>query len=184
MSNFGQANVLSTRRDTATSRLKVDVANTAFWEGKEFRVSYEYSISGTQVLKFTSTRDFILQRQVVSCDAVGVILRVYRDSQGTESGTFDETIPTYGVNIMSETPSFTSGVSIVAGGTFTPNVNEPSVETIRVKVSNSTAQRSTVTGAAGDERGLPAGTYYLVLENISGSGTATGVYDLKWEERA
>ena len=37
------------------------------------------------------------------------------------------------------------------------------------------------TGAIGDARGLAAGDYFLVFDNL-GNGTATGVYDLLWEE--
>lgn len=35
------SNVHATRRDPATARVRVDVANTAFWEGKEFRLTWE-----------------------------------------------------------------------------------------------------------------------------------------------
>lgn len=183
MSNLGQANRHSTRRDPDFGRIKVDVSNTAFWEGKEYRTSYEFSISDTQVFKFVSPVDFILQKQELTSDNNGVKFTAYRASQGVEGGTFSEAIPIYKVNSMSETPSVPNQVSITSGGSFTPNSGETSVETIRLRVSNASGQRSTITGTVGDERGLPAGTYYLVLENITGSGSATGVYDLKWEER-
>ena len=37
-------------------------------------------------------------------------------------------------------------------------------------------------GGNSDERGLPAGTYYIRLAAL-GNGATTGVYSLYWEER-
>ena len=71
------------------------------------------------------------------------------------------------------------GISIESGGTVTGGTV---VEVVRVVAANSTAQQSTVGGSVADERGLPAGTYHLKLENIS-NGAAKGVYSLFWEER-
>lgn len=181
----GRASVHSTRRDNRFGRLRVDVANTAFWEGKEYRIDLEYSVGATPiVIKFSSPINFILQSQTLACDQEAVRLRVYRDSQGVEGGTFSQVQPIYKVNFMTETPSVPNQVSITKGGTFTPNGGEVAVETIRVRAANATAQKATVSGAIGDERGLPPGTYYLILERLAGSANAEGVYYLKWEERA
>jgi len=184
MSRFGNSNVHSTRRSTTFGRLAVDVSNTAFFEGKEYRVSLEYAVGGTPlVLRFDAPGDFILQRQALSCDAGNIRFRAYRDVQGVESGTFGNIIPIYSVNLMAESPAVMPQAGITSGGEFTPNEGEPSVETIRLRTSGSTAQRITVTSAVGDERGLPAGVYYLVLARMDGSDTAAGVFDLSWEER-
>ena len=186
MSNrWGNAPPLATRRQVDVARQKVDVANTAFWEGKEYRISYEYSVGATPiVMRFECTKDFILQLQRLSCDSEAVRLRAYRSTQGTEGGTFGTVIPIRKVNFMSETDDVPTATNITTGGTFTPDVGEESVETLRLRTSNSTAQKVTVTGAVGDERGLAADVYYLIIERIDGSGNATGVFDLKWEERA
>jgi hypothetical protein len=76
-------------------------------------------------------------------------------------------------------PFYSSQVTIASGGTVTGGTV---VELFRVTAANATAQQQTVLGAASTERGLPAGTYYLRLENI-GNSAATGVYSLIWEER-
>ena len=56
------------------------------------------------------------------------------------------------------------------------------VEVFRIHTSGGTGQEATVGGAQGSERGLPAGNYYLTLQN-TGTGTATGVYSFWWECR-
>ena len=173
---------LRTRTEYPFARYEVDVGNTGFWEGHEFRLSYEYSITATTVFKFTSTVDFILQVQRVSCDQGAVRFRVYRESQGVESGSFSTNIPFVANNIMSDTPSYTSGITIKTGGGFTVNGGELAVETIRVRTNAATAQRATVTPNPSDERGLAAGNYYIVIDIIGGTNPK-GVYELKWEER-
>ena len=55
-------------------------------------------------------------------------------------------------------------------------------EEFRVVSAGATAQQATVGGTQASERGLPAGSYYLRLENVT-NNTATGVYALVWEER-
>jgi hypothetical protein len=83
---------------------------------------------------------------------------------------------------MSDTPSYTSNATINTGGIFTVNDGELPVEVIRVRSASATAQKSTVEATAGDERGLPAGSYYLEFSVLSGNNPL-GVYSLKWEER-
>lgn len=183
MSKFGNAPSIATRRSLQYARLRVDVANTAFWEGKEFRVSREYAVGSTPfVLKFDAPVDFILQTQSLTCDTGNIKFTAYRAIQGVESGTFTPE-PIYKNNFTAESGGFAPQVTVSSGGSFTPNGGEVSVETIRLRTSGATAQRTTVSGGAAGERGLAAGTYYLILSRIDGTDTAAGVYDLEWEER-
>ena len=176
---------LLTSSDHANERLKVDVGQTGFWEGREFRVSYELSISSSvsRVLKFSSPVDFILQSQSLTCDEHGILFQAYRALQGNEGGVFDGYVPIYKNNFQSTAPGYTGQVAITTGGTFTPIDVNSSVETIRLRTANATAQAVTVGGAVSGERGLAAGDYYLVFSNLAGSGTALGVYSLIFEER-
>lgn len=180
----GNAPPLATRRELEYARERVDVANTAFWEGKEFRASYEYAVAATPlVFRFDSPVPFILQFQSLTCDTGNIRFRAYRSTQGTEGGTFANVIPVYQQSMLPESLPLASQVSLTTGGTFTPAVGQAAVETIRIRTSGATAQRTSVTGAIGDERGLAAGIYYLELGRIDGTDTAEGVFDLKWEER-
>lgn len=170
---------------SSQARIQVDVAQTGFWLAHHQRISYEYDIANatTQVLKFTSPVDFILQYQNLSCDTGAIRFRAFRAADGTEGGLFSTQILVSGSNGMNTAPEYSNEVTISTGGTFTPTGGVEPREVIRLRVSSATAQQTSVTGAAADERGLPPGSYYLLMENIAGSGSSTGVYDLRWEER-
>lgn len=174
---------LLTSLSPGTGRLRVDVAETGFFEGREFRISEELSIAAgaTLVYRFTSPVDFILQRESLSIDAGELVFRAYRENQGTAGGTWTTT-PSFPNNLMASAPAYTRQATIEKDGTFTPGVGESPAEVIRLRTASSTAQSSTIAGAAGDQRGLAAGTYYLVIVN-NGNATTTGTFDLRWEER-
>lgn len=168
---------------TTNPRIRVDVAETGFFENREFRISQEISVAvgETVTYKFSSPVNFILQRQTLAVDTGGIRFTAYRANQGTEAGTF-EPVGMYRVNLMTDAPPYTRQATVSVGGTFTPSVGEEPVEVIRVLTSNATAQRSTVSGSVGDQRGLAPGDYYLLFSAL-GTGQGDGTFDLKWEER-
>lgn len=163
-------------------RLRVDIGQTSFFEGREFRTFFEFNIASgaTAVLKYVSTVNFVLSRQELNLDDGKIRLSVVA-SGGTEGGTFSTALPIIGRNRMSErpTPNYASQVAVSTGGTHTGGIE---VEVIRLVTSNATAQQISVGSSVSDERGLPAGTYYVRLNNF-GSGDATGTYNISWEER-
>ena len=171
--------------DRETGRIKVDVSQTGFWEGREFRISVPLSIPAATpvVLKFVAPIDFILQSQGLTCDEQGILFQAYRSTQGAEGGSFSTAMPIYSNNFQSTAPAYAHQATISTGGSFTPDGGQQSVETIRLKTSGSTAQAVTVGGSVRGERGLVAGTYYLKFSNLTGSGTSQGVYSLIFEER-
>ena len=158
-----------------SSRLRVDVGQTGFWEGREFRLDLD--LTADYVVEFTSPVNFILQSQsLLSNDGVST-LDVYLSTQGVAGGSFDEDLGVLPNNGMTDAPTYTPAISALGGGSFVPNANEKPRESIKVKAATSTAQRSTVGSGAIPERGLPPGTYYLVFtgDDIS--------YRLVYEER-
>lgn len=162
-------------------RLRVDSGQTGFFEGREFRTFYELNIaSGASVyIRFTSPIDFIIFEQSLTLDSGSV--RFTALSGATGGGTYSNTLPVIGKNRMAsrKSPFYSAQSTIASGGTASGG---SIVELFRVVAANASAQQQTVLGASSTERGLPAGTYYLRLENI-GNGAATGVYSLIWEER-
>lgn len=160
-------------------RIRVDNGQTGFFAGREFRSFYEFSIpTGTSiVIKFSSPVDFILFQQALTVDAGGV--KYTAEVTGTEGGTFTA-LPVVGKNRMSvrPLPFYTAQATIGQGGTFS---GDTVLDVARVVTAGATAQQITV-GMTSDERGLPAGDYYIRLAAL-GNGTATGVYSLFWEER-
>ncbi|MNQ72238.1 hypothetical protein D3C85_869370 [compost metagenome] len=172
-------------------RLRVDVGQTGFFRGKEFRGFFEFNIPAGQVqtFKFTSPVNFILIEQNISVDAGSIRFQAFGSTGVTEVATFATPLLVVGKNRMTERefPYYVPQVTInthsapvalnsdITGGTV--------VEVVRVVAANATAQQQSVSGGAQTERGLPAGSYYLRLHNF-GSGAATGVYAIVWEERS
>lgn len=161
-----------------TARVPVDNGQTGFFERREFRISQELSILSGQSLtfRFSSPVNFILWEQVLECDAN--LLKFEAVVGGTPSGTFNTPVPIWGKNRMTEQPEHVGQVTISTGGTVTGG---QLAEVLRIQAAGATAQRSSVGGTIGSERGLPAGDYYLRLSAIGGD--VTGTFALVWEER-
>lgn len=168
---------LFTSLESGIRRIRVDVAQTGFWEGREFR--FDYEVSEPIVFKFSSPVNFILQSQELFSHDGESTLTVWSPTQGTPSGSFSTPAQILPNNGMSETPAYTRQVAINSGGTFAPTDTNPNLarEYIKVKAATSTAQRNTVGGSGVNERGLPAGDYYLLFTGTDAS------YRLVFEER-
>lgn len=165
-------------RATKFARLRVDAGQTGFFEGREFRSFLEFSIAaGASVWgKFVSPCDFILWSQRLNVDAGTIRYRAF--TPGAEGGVFTA-LPVIGKNRMVErrSPYYEPRVSLTSGGTHSGGTQLDAQ-----RVNGGVGGNSHTALMEGGERGLPAGTYYVQLENV-GTGTATGVYDLWWEER-
>lgn len=168
---------LFTSKEAGLRRVQVDVGQTGFFEGREFR--FDYEISTGIVFKFSSPIDFILQSQSLSSHDGVSTLTVWSANQGTEGGSFNVPAKVLPNNGMSDTPAYTPVITINSGGTFTPTDSDVNLsrEYIKAVSANATAQRSTVGGNGVEERGLPAGDYYLVFTGTDAS------YRLVYEER-
>lgn len=163
------------------ARLRVDVGQTGFFAGREFRTFREFNIAAGQtlVLKIVVPINAILLEQSMELDSGNV--RITNAASGTEGGTFSETLPIIGKNNMTERPLplYTPQIVFTAGGTHTGGFI---FDIHRVVAATATAQQSTVGNIIGDERGIAANTYYVRYENF-GSGPATGTFWFFWEER-
>ena len=162
-------------------RLRVDIGQTGFFEGREFRIFREFSIAAgaTFVLRITVPINAILFEQGVEIDAGS--LRVTNALGGTPGGAFSEVITPIGKNNMSTrpTPFYAPQITWAAGGTHTGGLV---FDIHRAVAANATAQQTTVGNIVGDERGVAVGTYYVRYENF-GAGTATGTLWFFYEER-
>lgn len=167
--------------DGPNRRLRVDVGQTGFFAGREFRTFREFSIAAGQtlVVRIVVPINVILAEQGVELDDGSI--RVTNASGGTPGGSFSEVLPIIGKNNMSDRPSpfYASAVVFSAGGTHTGGFV---FDVHRIVAATATAQKSSVGRIVGDERGVAAATYYVRYENF-GSGTATGTFWYIWEER-
>jgi len=165
-------------------RLQVDVGQTGFFAGREFRSFLEYTIpaAGQVVVKVVvppTLRGIIVQRLVVSCHQGGTLCRAWRD--GTEAGVFTAlpVIPNNGIPDVTPAAALTT---LSSGGTLSGMTIK--TDAVVALANNSGPSNTTVINAIEKERGLPAGTYYIELTRVTGTTVdALGVINALWEER-
>lgn len=171
-----------------TPRIKVDPGQTGFFARRMWSIAYEFAtanpIADTPlVFRFIIPTDFIIHAHSLTVDSGGVVLRTYREDQGTAGGTFSPLF-LQSENDMGEQPAYQFETIAGIGGTFTPTTGQLPITPLRVRTSGATAQQSSVGGSVVSEKGRAAGTYYAVLSRMTGvSGNCTGVYNLVIEER-
>lgn len=162
-------------------RLRVDVGQTGFFAGREFRTIYEFSIAtgATQVIKIVSDCDTIIQ--MFAAELQTAELRVELLFGGTEGGTFATALSIFKTNTMSSSSNYIKQVSMMTGGTHTGGTL---VDLLLLKSGDGTsASKDAITSATESlPVGFPAGTYYIKLINTDGA-TANGVFRARWEER-
>lgn len=160
-------------------RLRVDVGQTGFFAGREFRTFLEYAIptGQTLVIKIVANCDTIVQSIIneLHLAEIKFELRV----GGTEGGTFATPLPVMKTNMTSTVSAYGSRVTLNTGGTHTGGTlldtfKSISGANVNKSVSQSVNEDSPV--------GLSAGTYYIKLINTDGA-TADGILKLRWEER-
>lgn len=173
-----------TSKEEITRRLRVDVAQTGLFEGREFRTNRRYTLASgaTRVIKFSCPVSFIIRKQHLSVAAGSILFRAYREGDGVEGGTWTPVRNILPNCDLTETPDYTMKAMITTGGTFVATDPDNYKEVFELRSSGATAQTSTVSEDVADERGLPAGTYYLTFTENSNS-TASFVYTLIHEER-
>lgn len=177
-------------------RLRVDVSQTSFFEGREFRAYYEMvSIAaGSSVsFRFISPIDFVLQKQSILLRKGDLRLEVFSANNPitgastpiTPAGTWVQLGTILGKNRMSDRPAnpsvYARQCNIETGGTFTGG---SAVDLVLLAAIAQGNQAQTVGSSADDNRGLPATTFYGRLTSAAGAADPlSGVYYLEWEER-
>lgn len=172
-------------------RIKVDVAQTSFFEGREFRTFQELNIAvgETHVIKVNSPVNTVVFGFGFDLDAGW--MRCALKTGGTEGGTFNGPLPIIAVNSMSagsdhrddfgpnQDQVYSPVITMSSGGTHTGGVEH---NVIRAKVGGNSQSASSTGVAPTDETGLPAATYYICITNL-GNEAVTGVFRARWEER-
>lgn len=187
--NGGTAADMVTSTEDGFRRYRVDVGQTGFFEGREFRMVRKLVVAtGTpKVFRFVSPVDFILFEQTLNVSVGDLEFYAYRSDQGTAGGTFTALpVSPIGKNIGAQYRKYSgaryaSQVTLAEGGTFTPANAQIYADYDRAKTSSATAQQTSVSGGDDSVRYLAAGTYYLVVSSLV--GTSEGRYAIAWEER-
>ena len=169
---------LLTDPDGPNQRIRVDVGQTGFFAGREFRTLKEWptDTTATYVIKAVAPLNIILFDLRIGCDEGSA--RIETLLGGTEGGAFAETLPIFNRNTMTERPAplYTQQVVLTAGGTLTGGTL---LDVMRVKTSRNSSFASSVGAASGDERGIAANTYYFRI-TLTGF---IGIFRAWWEER-
>ena len=165
---------LSMITDPDYPRLRVEVAQTGFFAGREFRMVRK--ITAPLIYRFTFPVPVILFEQLLVAATGDLELFAWAAGNVTPSGVWTPVAywPKNGVNT-----SYMPTAVVETGGTITVTDSNLYRDYARVATSGATAQRFTVGGPANSERYLAAGTYYVQI-----SGTGEGSYSLMWEERS
>ena len=171
--------VLMTDGNGQYARLRVDVGQTGFFAGREFRVLKELSIASgaTQVLKIVSPINSILYAFGVELTLSQ--LRVELVVGGTESGTFNGAITPFKTNQMTTASDYVHQVTFATGGSHTGGTVIDAFDI----VSGSNVNKAIVQQVDESQPlGFSAGTYYIRMHNTDGA-TANGFLKLRYEER-
>ncbi len=171
--------VLMTDGNGSYARLRVDVGQTGFFAGREFRVLEELSIASgaTQVLKIVSPINSILY--AFGVDLTLSQLRVELVAGGTESGTFNGVITPLKTNQMTTASDYVHQVTFTTGGSHTGGTIIDAFDI----VSGSNVNKAIVQQVDESQPlGFSAGTYYIRVHNTDGA-TANGFLKLRYEER-
>ena len=184
---FGPGDLLTSPK-YFVRRVQVDVGNTGFFGGREFRFFRELTIPSNQSrwTRVTVVDDgIILRLQKLTVDAGAIRFRAWRDTNpagltlsvpaSPDSGLFSN-------NNLPSVPAYTGKTVVENAPENADPVGGIVAESIRVRSSGSTAQASTVGQSVIGERGIGPGKYWLEFENITNS-ESIGVYDLIFEER-
>lgn len=164
-------------------RLQVDVSQTGFWDGREFRIFKELVVGATpfvaRLIIPSSIKGIILQHVSLSCYQGGIHFKAWR--AGTPGGSWvAETI--FPNNLIPDVPGYVGAVTVESGGTLTsPSIQSDSV----VAFANETGKSSTTTATSiTGERGLSPATYYLEFSRVPGvSVDSLGIFQAVYEER-
>lgn len=170
---------LMTDGDVDNARLRVDVAQTGFFAGREaytFR-KFNIAIGATEVIKVVSPIDTIVQTFGASLTLAQI--RIELVVGGTEGGTFSNALPVNRTNNMAVAPAYTPQVTMAAGGTHTGGTV---VDMIELVAGSPATLAQEVTASEDYPLGFPAGTYYVRIINTDGAA-AEGIFRARWEER-
>lgn len=161
------------------SRLRVDIAQTGFFAGREFRTYLRLNLALSEVIAIK----IVVPINVILFALDTVLTSGWIELEtvvgGVEEGVFATPLPVIARNTMTEvpTPVYVPQVTLATGGTITGGT----VLDILVNKTADVANFASSVGAGSeDERGVAANTYYF---RITGVQASVGVLKARWEER-
>jgi hypothetical protein len=156
-------------------RIRVDQAQTSFYENREFRAYHEFSIApGASVwLRWTMPTDVLIHGRDVIITAGAIRYALY--DAGTPSGIWTPK-PMYRVNNLASAPVYLKQTTVDVGGALAGGV-----EIDTMSANSGTGGNSSTASVGVIEGGLAAGVYYVELRSV-GAQACSGVYRVNFEE--
>jgi hypothetical protein len=159
---------------TTNPRVRVDPAQTSFFEKREFELfrEWETATTGTWLLRAVIPVNFILMHLGVELEAGSARVRTY--AGGTPTGDFNETVPYLPANTMTEGPDpYAPQITISAavGGTL---AGGQLARVGRIKAADNSNFANTVGESQDRVVGRAPGTYYVLLNLTNAIGVLTG----------
>ena len=165
---------LMTDSDGDYARVRVDVGQTNFWSGKQFRTFQKLEILAGASATIRATVGVNIVLYETSFTTENSSIEVQLRAGGTATGPWTA-MPVIRKNTMTTAPVITSQVAMDYDGAHTGGTT---IDIVRIMAGN---KQSSV-GGNDSERGVGPGTYYYVITN-TGNQTATVVFSGFWEER-
>lgn len=171
---------IATSREQEFARIPVDIAQTSFFEGREFR--FIRKLETPIVYRFTAPVEFILSYQSLGVVDGEYEFYAWRGDNVTESGTWtSEPVIAKNISLTRKlfNGSFYAGqCTIDSGGSIVVTDSNLYADYDYLKTANASGQATGIADQSTQGRYLAAGTYYLQF-----TGVGTGLYALEWEER-
>tara|TARA_R110000782_G_scaffold50196_4_gene108941 strand:+ start:1172 stop:1723 length:552 start_codon:yes stop_codon:yes gene_type:complete len=171
---------ISTSREQEFARIPVDVNQTSFFEGREFR--FVRSITAPIVFRFVAPVEFILSFQAFGITDGEFEFYAWRSDNVTASGTWtDEAVFSKNISLTRKlfNGSFYVGQSqIQSGGSIVVTDADLYSDFAHLKAATAGGQKQSIASQSVQGRYLAAGTYYLQF-----TGIADALYNIEWEER-
>lgn len=157
-------------------RLRVDQAQTSFYENREFRAYHEFNVSAGQSiwLRWVFPTDVLIHGRDITLTGGQLRYALYSNT-GTPAGTWTPKTMIR-VNNLATAPVYVGSATLAYGGTLSGATELDCM----VAVVGTGGNGSTATVGI-SEGGLAAGTYYVEIRSV-GAQACTGVYRVNYEE--
>lgn len=165
---------LLTDGDGDYSRLRVDVAQTGFFAGREFRTFQKVTIASLATTTIRATVPINIVLFETSFSNENGTLEVQLRVGGSAAGPWTA-MPVLRKNTMTTAPVISNQVTLDYDGAHTGGTV---IDLVRIPAGN---KASSFAGSS-SERGVGPGVYYYVITNV-GNQEATVVFNGYWEER-
>jgi hypothetical protein len=170
-------------------RLQVDIGQTGFFEGREFRTTRKIRLATaeTQIYKFNCAIDYILWSLNFDSSVGQYEVNLWDESNVTENTAFTTPVPFLRKNRSTEFRSysgspFVSQTTLTTGGTITVADIEDYSDYVDIKADSRTTFSTTVGAGLGSERYFPPGITYIEIK-VKGAASVEGTIAMSWEER-